>query len=646
MRKHFFVLAIIIFGTLAACNQQETDIPISASLESPNPPVVTDMQELSATPSTTPLPPRVFTVCLGQEPSSLFLYGDTTSSAQSVRQAIYDGPFDVYNYEFEPVILETMPSLSNSDAVLQPVEVIPGTLIVDSEGNWVALEEGVIYRPSGCSSPDCALSFTGADPVMLDELVVQFRLLPGIQWSDGLPVTAHDSVYAYQVLKELYSGVPSELIRFTRFYQALDDLTVEWTGIPGYQGVYERHFFSPLPQHLWGLMSPAELMVSELSTRLPLGWGAYIIDEWVAGDHISLRRNLNYYRAAEGLPHFDFLVFRFTDTPAAALDALLVGECDFIDRSAILDTQLSRVLEMQNQGSLQAAIQSGTAWEQLSFGIESIDPERPKFFASKEVRQAVAMCIDRQAIAGALFADQALVPDTFVPVTHPLRNVELTPYPFDPLKAAERLQFAGWIDHDADPATVRVSAGVAGVPDGTPFEVEYLVPADAERPAVSQVIADSLAQCGIKAEIKLQEWEAFLGPGPEAPVFGRQFDLAQFAWAYSIHPTCNLFTSAEIPGPYPQYPKGWSGSNATGYQNIEYDQYCTQALTSLPDWEAYPIAQDQAQAIFADDLPALPLYQRLQGVAMRTDMCNVKIDPAFGSALSAIEAFDYGQSCE
>ena len=164
--------------------------------------------------------------------------------------------------------------------------------------------------------------------------------------------------------------------------------------------------------------------------------------------------------------------------------------------------------------------------------------------------------------------------------------------------------------------------------------------------SLNPCIANLLAQCGIKAEINLQDWATLLGPGPEAPVFGRQFDLAQFAWAYSIHPTCNLFSSAEIPGPYPEYPKSWSGANAAGYRNIEYDQVCTLTMTSLPNSDLYQAAQFQAQSIFADDLPALPIYQRLKLVAMRPDMCNMNIDPAFGSALSAIESFDYGESCE
>jgi peptide/nickel transport system substrate-binding protein len=239
-----------------------------------------------------------------------------------------------------------------------------------------------------------------------------------------------------------------------------------------------------------------------------------------------------------------------------------------------------------------------------------------------------------------------MIPDTFVPVSHPLRNMDLPQISFDPQEASELLGFAGWIDHDADPSTARVAANVAGVPNGTSFEIEFLVPTDAERPVVSQMIADSLSQCGIQANVKLQDWESLLGPGPEGPIFGRNFDLAQFAWAYSIQPTCDLFSSVEIPGPYPEFPKSWSGGNPTGYQNPVYDQYCRQTMTQLPESDQFLDAQYQVQLIFANDLPALPLYQRLRLVAMRNDMCEPEIDPAFGSALSKIEAFNYGESCE
>ncbi len=51
-------------------------------------------------------------------------------------------------------------------------------------------------------------------------------------------------------------------VSHTASYKALDDLTVEWVGVPGFMdGLYQTKFFSPLPQHVW-----ASIPVGELSS--------------------------------------------------------------------------------------------------------------------------------------------------------------------------------------------------------------------------------------------------------------------------------------------------------------------------------------------------------------------------------------------
>jgi len=131
---------------------------------------------------------------MGQEPASLFIYGDGSPAARGVRQAIYDGPFDVIGYNLVPVILQKMPNPSDGDVVLEPVSVQPGSLIVDINGELLELGEGVLYYPPGCRDASCAQTYTGQDPIQLEQLVVQFRLRPGILWSDGEPLTAADSL--------------------------------------------------------------------------------------------------------------------------------------------------------------------------------------------------------------------------------------------------------------------------------------------------------------------------------------------------------------------------------------------------------------------------------------------------------------------
>ena len=157
---------------------------------------------------------------------------------------------------------------------------------------------------------------------------------------------------------------------------------------------------------------------------------------------------------------------------------------------------------------------------------------------------------------------------------------------------------------------------------------------------------DSLSNCGIQLEIQTGSWDTLFAPGPDGPVFGRRFDLAQFAWISSLEPPCFLYTSSEIPGPYPEFPKGWGGANASGYANPEFDQACALARQTLPEMPEYQQANEQAQILFSQDLPALPLYWRQKMVAMRPDFCGARLDPSADSALWNVESFDYGEDCQ
>jgi len=102
-------------------------------------------------------------------------------------------------------------------------------------------------------------------------------------------------------------------------------------------------------------------------------------------------------------------------------------------------------------------------------------------------------------------------------------------------------------------------------------------------PNSTELIQDDLKNCGVEIAIELLPASELLAPGPEGPIFGRQFDLAQFAWTTGNYNLCVLFLSAEIPSPYPAYSKGWGGVNALGYSNPDFDVACGLILTSLPD---------------------------------------------------------------
>ena len=91
---------------------------------------------------------------------------------------------------------------------------------------------------------------------------------------------------------------------------------------------------------------------------------------------------------------------------------------------------------------------------------------------------------------------------------------------------------------------------------------------------------------------------------------------------------------------------GWGGANAPGFTSKEFDLACNTALGSLPNLPEYEAAHLEAQEIFAEQLPIVPLYLSIKLAATRPDMCGFIMDPTANSELWNIEEFDYGEGCE
>ena len=590
------------------------------------------------------------TICLGQEPKSLFWYDPLSPAAYSVLAAVYDGPFDRVGFNDLPVILETVPTFAAGDIRLETVSMEPGSVVADIQGNRVVLAEGIPYRPSGCTDMDCTQVYTGTSPVSIDQMVIRFQLKPGLKWSDDAPLTAADSLFSFQAARALQPQGWTELLDATWTYLQLDDLSLEWRGLPGYLGGDPLgKFFQPLPSHAWESVGWVNLPTSKAAVQTPLGWGPYKIESWKEGDRITLSRNPNYHRAVEGLPVFERLVFRFATDPDTTLQDLRSGACDLLDPTAVYETHLDEASALQSAGELKIFIQPASAWEQITFGILPFAAGQVRPFTQVQVRVAAVQCIDRQVIAAQVLSALAQPAEGIFPPGHPDALKPGTDFAYDPQAGMQRLEDAGWRDLDNDPATPRTSLAVPGFADGTPLQVEYLVSPDPDRQAAAQTVQAGLQGCGFAVEISIHPFTEYLAPGPQGPVFGRNFDLAQFAWpAPSGNPgsLCALYLSSEIPGPYPDFRRGWGGGNAAGYASPVYDQACQFLLAAPAEWPAYVQAVEQVQQLLAADVPVLPLYWRFQAALARPELCGLA-ESGFSSNswLWNLEAFRRDPAC-
>lgn len=659
----FSILAVASF-ILAAC--QPAAAPTAETIVETV--VVTEVIEgetvevvVTATPAPVeevPPEPRTLVICLGQEPDTLYKYGGSMLAASQVQEAIYDGPIDNRSFDYQAVILEKLPSLADGDAVLQAVEVEPGGTFVDADNNPATLAAGVLYRPSGCQSADCALTYAEGDGnITVDQMVVTFKMLPGLLWSDGTPLTAADSVYSWNLTADPDTPQSKFLFERSASYEALDDVTIQWTGLPGYiDSTYFINFYSPSPEHVWGQYTAAELLEAEEARTTPMGWGPYVIDEWVVGDSINMHKNENYFRADEGLPKFDFAVYRMVgENSNANIAKILSGECDVVDQTSHLDDQSELLLELQAAGQLNATFVTGTVFEHADFGVvpvcfdnggwaNCIAEGRPDFFGDVRTRRAITMCMDRQSVVDTVMFGQSIVLDSYLPPQHPLFNADVTTYPFDTAAGGALLEEAGWTMGDDG---VRVYSGDnPNIPAGTRLSFNYWTTNATQRQQATQVLAASLAECGVEALLDYWTSGEYFADGPDGPIFGKRFDIGQFAWLTGVAPPCDLWLTDQIPGEDTSvYPYGWGGSNPTGWSNADYDAACKAALGSLPGQAGYEENHLAAQAIFADQLPIAPLYLRLKLAGTRPDMCNFVMDPTNNSEMWNIEEFDYGEGC-
>ena len=255
---------------------------------------------------------------------------------------------DVVEYGYEPIILEKIPNIDDGDAQVSPVTVSAGDQVVDSSGALVTLDTGIKIRPSSCRSEDCAITYDGSSTIQMDQLVVTFTMLPGLLWSDGEPLTSDDSIYAFELASSDDTPVSKFVVDRTQTYEAADEQTIQWWGMPGFiDPDYFTNFWMPLPRHIWGQFPPADLPKLEVSSRLPVGWGPYIIDEWERGQQLHFIKNLNYFRAASDLPKFDELTFLIFPDTNSALTSLVDGTCDVLDPSIRLDGQVGLLQQMQ-----------------------------------------------------------------------------------------------------------------------------------------------------------------------------------------------------------------------------------------------------------------------------------------------------------
>jgi peptide/nickel transport system substrate-binding protein len=550
--------------------------------------------------------PKVLVIGQAQEPDSLYGLGTVMLAARHVQQAFMDGPIDARMYDYQPVILEGLPSLEKGSAALKKVQLKIGDRYVDAASGDIV---------------------TATKTLELDQLGVTFKLKTGLLWSDGKPLTAHDSAFGYFLACHPDTPVSKYACQRTISYTATDDQTAVWTGLPGFMdATYFVNFWTPYPKHVLGQIAPKDILRSEYA-RKPLGWGPYRVVEWIAGEHITLEKNPFYFRAKEGLPKVEKIIYRFVPDTNQLLAQLLAGEVDIITSDGMPLEQTPFLLQAEKNKLLTPFFQTGTTWEQISFNLKPADA-RAIFFADVRVRQAIAYGVDRQLMVDKILYGKSKVQNSYLPEEHPLYapKDKIVTYPYNREKARQLLREAGW--------TINKDGWLEK--GGALLEVTLQTSAGSRvREQITQLFQQQMNELGIKVKLDYLPSNVLTAQAPDGPLFGRRFDLAEFAWLTGVEPPGDIYTCVDIPSAENR----WAGHNLTGWCNKRYDEAVNKAKSTL-DKDEQKKYWAEAQQIFMQELPALPLFARLKVAAARPNVSGLIVDPTEDSEMWNIENFD------
>lgn len=305
-----------------------------------------------------------------------------------------------------------------------------------------------------------------------------YHLRPGIRWHDGVPLTARDVKFtlglythpdfAYMGDADTYSVSIIDDSTFSITYNEKRDPMDTYSTI--------------LPMHLLEGQDPKAIYEWDFWVR-PVGTGPYRYVRHVPATMVELEANQDYFG---GKPRIEHVALRFGGQP---LTELLSGNVDVI-------TNVDQLVRLKLADD--SRFHSYYAWATQQARAIYWNHMCP-CFTDVSVRMALTMAINRQELMRLLdLPDKLPILDFFVTIDQYKNRDFPDPIRYDPEKAREHLEQAGWVDTDGDGIREK---------DGKKFEFRALVSFNLEGDSASHVyIQEQLRNVGVRMEIENVEF--------------------------------------------------------------------------------------------------------------------------------------------
>ncbi len=426
-------------------------------------------------------------------------------------------------------------------------------------------------------------------------MAVTLKLKPDLKWGDGVPVTSDDIAFTAKVGRDPASGfadirlwgrvasvdVPDKLTAILHF----DTITSQFDRIPVL-----------LPEHIEGPVyakagGPGEYIKATTYNRAPttpgLWNGPWMVTDYKSGSQVVL--SLNPYWAGKP-PAFKHIVIRTIENTAALQANLLSGDIDFAPGESIGLT-IDQVLALRKQNPDRFTYIFKPS---LTYDLVALNLSNP-ILADVRVRRALLMSIDRKTMNDKLFEGMLPTASTWVNPLEPNFDPTVPVVGYDPAGAKALLTQAGWTP-GAD--------GVCRNANGDRLSLEFTVTAGNRLRELQQSVMESdWKKVCIETITKNEPFRAMFGESMKHRTYKA---MVLFSWIAAVDESPRQTLASDH---IPTAANNWAGSNFFGFSVPAFDAGIATLDTELDPAKRKAVSSEM-QHIYADQLPALPLFFR------------------------------------
>ena len=448
--------------------------------------------------------------------------------------------------------------------------------------------------------------------VSADLTSITWKLKPGLVWSDGTPVTAHDAVFTANYCMDPAGGC-AQLARYEgiKSVEALDDLTVKITYNEPRPNPYTAFVgaTSPILQAAqFANCTGAAASSCTAENFAPIGTGPFRVTDFRTNDVVQMEANPNYRDPAK--PAFAKLTVKGGGEAAAAARAVMeTGEFDYA-----WNTQISP--EVQGQmaagGKGEFIYAFGTLVERIEMNMTDPSPSLPEgeratvahphpILSDIRVRKALSMAIDRDVLVEVGYGNAGRATCNLVPAPAMFASDNTDCLVQDVEGAKALLEEAGW---KVGPDGIRVK-------DGARLKLLYQTSVNAVRQDFQSIIKQWWNDIGVEVELKAIDAGVYFGGDAGSPDTFQKFyaDVEMYANNFDgtdPEPYLAQYTCEKAPSPATQ----WQGENVNRYCDPAYDALVVELGRTGEMGKRAELAKRMNEMLTKDTYTVVPLVDR------------------------------------